>query len=369
MPSQQSNSSVPSVVVHQQYYLPDGDLNILVESTMFKINSYFVNRDSSKFRRDIEAARKIVEEGKRPGSSSCPFKIDQASPDQFAKFLDIYYDTYSDRSTLTVQDWTGVLKIACAHDFPKIKHLATLSLETKTDLDLTERITLYREYGLNEEYLLPHILEIIKRDDYPTDVEEATLGDAVATLVSRARQNFLVTTGGRKISSLINNQTAEDALRTVPDAATIIPLSRAFRQTLTKPKEGMRRLLSRQRATNYPTDTMVTPTDMALVMPAEAKNKKQRAQISAVAEDPTEVWILVDTPSFDEVGHFAGAFTEDLSQVEKTYLTVQALDRPSMVAVVVVLPARTYILVVASSWTFLLLLFVRSLIPSEPYIS
>ena len=55
--------SSPEPIVHsEQYYLPGGDLYILIQNTMFRIHRYFFMRDSALFRARIEHSEAYIDD-------------------------------------------------------------------------------------------------------------------------------------------------------------------------------------------------------------------------------------------------------------------------------------------------------------------
>ncbi len=65
--------------------------SLKVENIFFRVHSYFLKRDSAKFREQLDAA---PEPGKkRKGSEeSCAIQISDTTPDEFAKFLWVFYN-------------------------------------------------------------------------------------------------------------------------------------------------------------------------------------------------------------------------------------------------------------------------------------
>lgn len=117
------------------------------------------------------------------------------------------------------------MKVANAHDFPKIKQLASVGLEACSDIGIAERIRFYFEFSVNQDFLLPHLLELVRRDDYLSDSEIETLGGPLSRLFWRARESFTISTGGRKNSALIkDDNTAKKALLEAPGASLVIPM-------------------------------------------------------------------------------------------------------------------------------------------------
>ncbi|KAF9525016.1 hypothetical protein CPB83DRAFT_819340 [Crepidotus variabilis] len=208
---------------HPVYNLRGGDFYILADSTMFRVHSHFFIEGSPKFkdelpREDVYPSSNVI------GSLSKPYEIQIVTKDELSKFLWVFYNPrYSDYSA-TVEDWRGILKVACAYNFPKIKRLATTGLEQNKDLSVAERIKIYREFNVGEQYLIPLVIELVTREDYPSDDEVVLLGHPISLLVSRIREHYRSGLDGERTpkSQTSKAQLAEQALLKVPGAKDLI---------------------------------------------------------------------------------------------------------------------------------------------------
>ncbi|KAM6502777.1 hypothetical protein JOM56_002754 [Amanita muscaria] len=189
------NGDVDALVRHAEYYLPDGNLHLLVENTHFRIHSFFFARESERFRAIFE---KPVSPGcDREGTSdSNAIIIRNVSPEHFAKFLWVFYDPKYSRAT-TVEDWTIILDFAHKWGFGEVKMLAINSLQ-KLDIQVISRIALYQMYDASDEILYPHYATVCARPETLTTEEIKILGPTTAIMIFTIREKLLSTQPGIK---------------------------------------------------------------------------------------------------------------------------------------------------------------------------
>ncbi|KAF8181819.1 hypothetical protein BJ912DRAFT_605494 [Pholiota molesta] len=199
---------------HPEYFLPGGDLYLLVDNVVFRVHSFFFERDSAKFRAFFETP--VSPNTARSGSSeSKPIVIKNSSPTDFAKFLYIFYNpSYSNYTNLSVSDWTSILKTACEQEFVEVQHCAIRGLES-LELTTVERLRIYLMYKAHAKYLVPLYIELATRDEGPTDKEVDHLGSETSLLIYRLREYLRSRTGLGGKSPLPSDVTDDDALRAV----------------------------------------------------------------------------------------------------------------------------------------------------------
>ncbi|KAF8160087.1 hypothetical protein BJ912DRAFT_357882 [Pholiota molesta] len=199
---------------HSEYYIPDANLHLLVDNMLFRVHSFFFERDSAKFRAVLEAP--IAPNTARSGSSdSKPIVIKNSSPSEFARFLFIFYNpTYSDYTDLSASDWTSVLKTACEHEFVEVQNCAIRGLQT-CDLTTVDRIYIYELYKADPKYIVPLYVEMAKREEAPTDEEVKRLGSDTSLLIFRLREYLRSRPGLSRKSPLPANVNDDDAIDAV----------------------------------------------------------------------------------------------------------------------------------------------------------
>jgi hypothetical protein len=89
----------------------------------------------------------------------------------------------------TTNEWIGILKIACEHDFIQVKQLAIRGLE-ETDLSIVERLRIYQLYNVDPSHTVPLLSALCLRDEGPTDEETEQLGMKTSLLIYRARESL-----------------------------------------------------------------------------------------------------------------------------------------------------------------------------------
>ena len=122
-------SSPEPIIDSDQYYLPGGDLYILVQNTMFRIHRYFFMRNSALFRAQIEHCKAYIDDPTQTGTTHSDaimfFNNFYTTPCTFTCFLSIIYNpTYSLYDRYTQQDWNDILVIATTWGFREIARIA-----------------------------------------------------------------------------------------------------------------------------------------------------------------------------------------------------------------------------------------------------
>ncbi|KAJ2926877.1 hypothetical protein H1R20_g10206, partial [Candolleomyces eurysporus] len=120
--------------------------------------------------------------------------IRTATVEEFCKFLWVFYnEKIDDYSEANLADWFTILRLAHEWGF---KHVKTLALRyiKKQDNEIpnvVDRLVAYEKYSPPIDTLLPLYMELIGRDEYPTEAECELLGDHKALKIHRARERLL----------------------------------------------------------------------------------------------------------------------------------------------------------------------------------
>ena len=122
-------SSPEPIVNSDHYYLPGGDLYILIQDTMFRIHHYFFMHDSALFQARIEHCKAYIDDPTQTGTTRSDtimfFNNFYTTPRTFTCFLSIIYNPrYSLYDGYTQQDWNDILVIATAWGFREIACIA-----------------------------------------------------------------------------------------------------------------------------------------------------------------------------------------------------------------------------------------------------
>ena len=135
------------IFLHSMYYLPGGDLCIIIQNITFHIHHYFFECDSPQFKAwfDTSDSTPSQPNGK---TLSTAFILDNIQPDKFSDFLWVFYNpTHSLYNTKSHRQWFGILMIAELYSFRSVtelifRELSNLvdNMDTDTNLD-TESVT------------------------------------------------------------------------------------------------------------------------------------------------------------------------------------------------------------------------------------
>lgn len=87
------------------------------------------------------------------------------------------------------EEWTSILKIACAYDFHGIKDLAVRGLES-CDMSIANRIRLYQRYDVDSRYINSLYVKFCLRDEGPTEEETEIMGTKVSLNIYMAREHL-----------------------------------------------------------------------------------------------------------------------------------------------------------------------------------
>lgn len=89
-------------------------------------------------------------------------------------------------------NFAHILKIAHEYDFPAVKTFALNHLENKKDIQLSQRIDLYRQYHVDKKLIIPLFIELLLRDEieWLNDEEIDDIGFDVAKYLFRARERL-----------------------------------------------------------------------------------------------------------------------------------------------------------------------------------
>ncbi|RXW12612.1 hypothetical protein EST38_g13243 [Candolleomyces aberdarensis] len=121
--------------------------------------------------------------------------IRNATVDEFCKFLWVFYNPkFDDYSQANLADWFTVLRLAREWGFKNVKELALryIKMQEHQIPNIVDRFVAYEKYCPHADTLvLPLYIELIGRDEYPTEAECELLGDSKALKIHRARERCL----------------------------------------------------------------------------------------------------------------------------------------------------------------------------------
>ena len=153
------------ISLYSTYYLPGGDLYIIIQNIVFRLHHYFFECDSPWFKEwfDTSDGTPSQPNGK---TLSTAFILDDIQPDKFTDFLWVFYNpTYSLYNTKSCCQWFGILKVAELYSFQSVTELVfrelsnlvdNMDTDTEPDIEsVTSQTSQSTEYYTTSEGALP----------------------------------------------------------------------------------------------------------------------------------------------------------------------------------------------------------------------
>ena len=200
---------------HEKYYIPGGDLFIVVEKVLFRVDSYFFQRESNEFAELLTPASPAT----HPSGSdvSMAILLDGLSAEDFAKFLWVFYNPLYSLYHAAVEDWEVILTLSNRWSFREVKNLAIRELEKMAISDV-KRIKLYHDHNVDRNYLIPCFIALCKREESLTVEEGIHLGMITVTQIVTAREHIrrvshLTSGTGGPSTPIIHGSDLHDVIR------------------------------------------------------------------------------------------------------------------------------------------------------------
>ncbi|KAK2467402.1 hypothetical protein APHAL10511_000637 [Amanita phalloides] len=165
---------------HPRYYLNGGDLHLLIRGQIFRVHSYFFDRDSTRF---LPAPHDNM------GTSDEMSIIVDADPVKFEKLLWVFYNPTYSLYDASIDDWTDILELAHEWSFTQVKRLAIRELQKK-EIQTATRIALYLKYKVDCDFLVPLYAELCSRTESLSLEEAEEIGLPVAIVIFRLREEL-----------------------------------------------------------------------------------------------------------------------------------------------------------------------------------
>jgi len=175
----------PAVRRHMVYFIPEGDITIKVDDTVFRIHRYFLIKESKHFRSMLIPAIPCRDP---PGSSETnPVVLEDAESEAFADLLWVFYNPKYSIYTATVDKWKRILNLAQQWSFIEVEKLCVRELEALS-IPPIEKIRLYQDFKLDPNLLHDSFVALTIRDQ-PLDMEEGEqLKLATSLKIAQARE-------------------------------------------------------------------------------------------------------------------------------------------------------------------------------------
>jgi hypothetical protein len=181
-----SSDAFRSLTRHEGYYINGADLCLLIENVHFRVHKYFFERESNYFVRKLATP---ASPGQQPPGTqdSNAIVLDNVTPDQFAKFLWVFYNPKYSLYEAKISDWEIVLELSVRWEFPEIKSLAIRELEKK-DIADSKRIKLYHTNNVHSDFLIPRYASLCERDEPLTYEEAEDIGMKTVVMIGAGRE-------------------------------------------------------------------------------------------------------------------------------------------------------------------------------------
>ncbi|THV06187.1 hypothetical protein K435DRAFT_23593 [Dendrothele bispora CBS 962.96] len=215
---------------NEQYYLNGGDLYLQTDDNLFKIHRYFFERESPKFQ---ELFKRPPPPGKKYLGSApeYPIILPDISTEELEQFLWVIYNPTFTIYDGTLEEWIAILRVACRLRFPLIREAALRELQ-KMDMDGVDRITLYRDNGVDEELLMPLYMELCARPNTLSLGETEKLGTQTAVFIFQARERLRSQNVDGSKSPLPQDLDERDILLTLHDLMKDFSLNNENRKSI-----------------------------------------------------------------------------------------------------------------------------------------
>ncbi|KAH7908944.1 hypothetical protein BJ138DRAFT_1090366 [Hygrophoropsis aurantiaca] len=182
----QSEHGVQRVVHHKDYYIRGGDMTVLVENHLYRVHSYFFERESLFFRQKLTGSANDGDE--RLGSSDLnAYTLDDVKSEDFARFLWVFYNPKYSLYDAPLEVWLSILHLANRWSFISVKDLTIRELE-RLEIEPVDKISIYHEYSINRAFLVPSYIAVCTRDKPLSFVEGSKLGMETVLRIADARE-------------------------------------------------------------------------------------------------------------------------------------------------------------------------------------
>ncbi|KAK0183596.1 hypothetical protein F5146DRAFT_235099 [Armillaria mellea] len=210
-----STSELAGIKKHEVYYIKGGDVYFLVEEWMFRVHSYFFERESYKFQQMFGGPTLLgVEpEGSSPDTA---FRLSDITAEDFAHFLWIFYNPRPSACDASTDVWISVLRTACKWSFPEVKALAIKELKRRT-ITLVDPIVLYENYRDDPSVLALLYAKLCSRDRPPTMEQSMSLGIKTTVRIFHARERLRSSSLDRLNSPLPDDVDLADVIQVIDE--------------------------------------------------------------------------------------------------------------------------------------------------------
>ena len=121
------------ISMHSTYWLPGGDLHIIIQNIAFCVHHYFFEQDSPQFKTWFNNSDGTPSQLDRKTLSTALI-LDDIQPEEFSDFLWVFYNpTHSLYNTKSHCQWFRILKVAELYTFQSVTKLIFWELSNLAD--------------------------------------------------------------------------------------------------------------------------------------------------------------------------------------------------------------------------------------------
>ncbi|KIY69778.1 hypothetical protein CYLTODRAFT_212527 [Cylindrobasidium torrendii FP15055 ss-10] len=183
------SSKIGDLKRSSDFFLRGGDLFFLVGDVYYKVNSVFFERESPIFAALVKNWD-IPDAQAKGASLSTALILENVSVTQFERFLWVFYNRQFSPYDAPLDAWKDILDLAHRWEFGEVKKLAVRQLHSIRGIHPVDRIVLYKDYDVDEEYIIPLYAKLIVRDEPLSQRESQKLGVDTTVLIFQARERL-----------------------------------------------------------------------------------------------------------------------------------------------------------------------------------
>jgi len=164
-------------------------MTVLVENHLYRIHSYFFERESLFFRQKVNNANNNGDT-ELGSTDSNAYTLEDVKSEDFARFLWVFYNPKYSVYDAPLETWLSILKLANRWTFDNVKELSVRELEKIDTIEAVEKISIYHDNNISRLYLIPSYIAVCKRDKPLSFTEGMKLGMETVLRVAEARERL-----------------------------------------------------------------------------------------------------------------------------------------------------------------------------------
>ncbi|OJT15055.1 hypothetical protein TRAPUB_8386 [Trametes pubescens] len=174
----------PDYPRHPVFYMQEGMVVLKVQESLYKIHRYLLEHHSDYFRRVVAEGNELLG---RSDETPLPLPAD-ITQQGFDCLLDFLYHGIYDPASVSLADWTTILRVSTRLQCTKVRQYAIRELTARrASLPTIDTIVLAKEYDI-PSWLGPAYAELVRRLTPLSDDDAEHLGARTAAQVARARE-------------------------------------------------------------------------------------------------------------------------------------------------------------------------------------